>query len=107
MPFTEILRPRKFLFGLLCIVFLFCIQKAGWSHLLRFSSSEVQVKDTQIDWTIKVHLEDFDRKFANVEEGLVRDYVNQRLSLLRGGAECTLEKFSLEKDVPQQVVTLP
>ena len=93
----------KILFLILIVLFIpsLCV-----AHTLKFSSSEMRVKGTEIDWLIKVHLTDYDQKFAQAPVEVVRQFIPGRLGVNLGDFPCALSTFHLDKDVPREVVTM-
>jgi hydrogenase/urease accessory protein HupE len=89
------------------LLVLLLIPHTSFSHILSFSNSELQVQSNRIDWTLQIHLNDFDRKFAQANESLIRDYIAQKLAVTRGNEPCTLDKMEIRKDLPRETVILP
>ncbi|MFO1520043.1 MAG: HupE/UreJ family protein [bacterium] len=91
----------------LWIPLFFLISNSLYAHVLKYSSSELKMKDHGADWILKVHIADFDQKFSGMGEEVVKNYLPTRLNLSRGGEPCRLEKIDLQVDRPNETVTIP
>ncbi len=65
----------------------------------------MKVTSPKIEWMIKVHLTDFNLKFAESTDEAVKNYLSNRLVLSRGNQPCEIQSIQIEKDLPKELVT--
>jgi HupE / UreJ protein. len=76
------------------------------AHVLRLSNSELVLDGPRAAWTLQVHLTDYENKFSRADEAVLKNYLPTRLILSRGDQSCRFEDLKVEKDIPQERVTL-
>ncbi len=92
-------------FKTILFLFFFCFSSLTFAHVIKNSSSEMKVTHSAIEWMIKVHLSDFNLKFAESADEAVKNYLSNRLILSRGNQACDIQSIKMEKDLPKEVVT--
>ncbi len=70
------------------------------------SDSELILQGNTVLWNHRVHTEDFNVKFGNVDPKLLREYLPQRLSVSVGGQACEFDDFQMSQDPSLQVTLL-
>ncbi|MDL1872152.1 HupE/UreJ family protein [Deltaproteobacteria bacterium PRO3] len=76
------------------------------AHELKLSDSEILLEGTKARWTHKVHLGDFDTKFARADLATLQAYIPQRVSLSAGGEACRFERLDFAKDAAVEAAVL-
>lgn len=88
------------------LLYLFLFALPAYPHAIDFSTSEMRVKGFAVEWTLNIHLSDFNSKFFQSDAAILKDYLPTRITLQRGTKNCSLEKVNLEKDGARELATL-
>ncbi len=93
------------IFKIILFFSFFCFSSLTFAHVIKNSSSEMKVTSATIEWNIKVHVNDFNLKFADSTDEAIKNYLSNRLVLSRGSQPCEIQSIQIEKDLPKEVVT--
>ncbi len=85
-----------FTFSLL--LFILVLPLPAFGHMTNISSSDLQIEDSQIHWTLRVHRADFDFKRAQMEAIGMRDFIAERVIVEVGGKKCPMGDVSIDTD---------
>lgn len=74
------------------------------AHVLKNSSSELNIINGRAVWSVAVHKGDFDLKFRDVSEETIKKFLAQNLKIKVGQKFCVLENVKFSKSSPLQRV---
>jgi len=95
---------RRLAFATLAL--LLVLPRVVWSHTVKMSDSQLTLQGSEATWNHRVHTEDFNVKFGNVDPNLLREYLPQRLGLSLGGKPCDFQDLQLSQDPSLQATLL-
>ncbi|GEM_PF-2135392 len=76
------------------------------AHLLRKSTSEVDVQLPKINWKIQVHLNDYDQSFESADQESLKAYLTNRLRVILNHHDCSLQDLRFEKHEAEERVEM-
>lgn len=93
----------RVLFSLSLVLFF---SSSASAHMLRKSTSEVDIELPIVKWNIQVHLNDYNQSFENTDTEALKVYLKNRLRVILDQKDCDLQDLNSEKHFQEERVDM-
>ncbi len=97
---------QKIFKTLLTFFTLFLLPFTLHAHMLRKSTSEININLPKVDWSIQVHLTDYNQSFEKADADTLKAYLANRLRIILNQNDCAMQDLKFEKHETEERVDM-